>query len=60
MSDQVESKLITSQDETPIAKPRYAPPKVILLNKLTIGRGGDDCITGPGAFGSCYLGDKPG
>jgi hypothetical protein len=60
MSDQVEPEMIASQDETAMANPHYEPPEVILLNKLTIGKGDDDCIVGPGAFGSCYLGDKPG
>ena len=37
MSKQVEPKTNTTQSEE--TKPRYEPPKLILLNKITIGQG---------------------
>jgi hypothetical protein len=53
MSEPVEPKQIASQDETPVARPRYEPPKLILLNELTIGRGAPGCINGSGDSLTC-------
>jgi hypothetical protein len=48
MSTQIETKQIPSENETDGTKPRYEPPKLILLNELAIGKG-DPCYGGSSA-----------
>jgi hypothetical protein len=56
MSKQVEPKTNTTQSEE--TKPRYEPPKLILLNKITIGQG--VCGTCSTDAQVCLGGNAPG
>jgi len=52
MSEQVEPKTTTNQNEE--TKPRYEPPKLILLNEITLGQG--VCLGGSGDADACTSG----
>jgi len=55
MSEPIEPKTTTNQNEE--SKPRYEPPKLILLNEITLGQG----VCNPGSSDAqvCLSGNAP-
>ena len=60
MSEQLEPKPKTNENETTETKPRYEPPQIMDLGKMAQALGGGNCGTGSAQSSSCFNGPNAG